>query len=162
MASRHDVDQIRNSSARGSGEPGSAGEPLSNDGRARLFRPVDAVTKVVLGRLCEIRMVRQFEDAVKIGDGVVEEPLLRQADPAVQVGFRIVALNPQELPEIGERPVKVSPLGANLAPCEKRRRQSRIALDGSVEISQSERLSPPSHDKRSRAGNTHQPVEAPS
>ena len=52
----------------------------------------------------------------KSAAGVVDEPLLEQADPAVEVELRIVGADVHHMAEIVERPVEVALLGADRAP----------------------------------------------
>ena len=77
-----------------SGEIGSEEVELSRCrtiGAGGRQRPGDArfaLAKVLLGRLGEVGMIGQFEHPLKIGGGVVDEPLLHQADAPVQVATR--------------------------------------------------------------------------
>ena len=77
------------------------------------------LAKVLLGRLGEVGMIGQLEHAMKIGGGVVDEPLLDQADSAVagRVSGSLARMH-HELAEVGEGAVEVAALGADLAALE--------------------------------------------
>ena len=95
------------------------------------------LAKVILGGFGVIGMIGQLEHPMKIRDGVVDEPFLHQADPAMQVSVGVIRSDQHELSEIGQRPIKVAALGSHLAALKVRRRELRVALDGTVEIGQS-------------------------